>query len=60
MNKIKLTIFEIITIIITTIVFLCGLYFISYTTDIKSGKILLFISFISYTYMLYNKGAYRG
>jgi hypothetical protein len=60
MNKVKLTTIEIITIIITTIVFLYGLYFISFTTDIESGKILLFISLISFSYMLYKKGAFRS
>jgi hypothetical protein len=55
MNRTTLTTFEIIRIIITFFFLLYGAYLLALANDPKSGRVLIFMSLISFSLMFIKK-----
>ena len=55
MNKTALTIYELIRIILTAFFFLYGAYLLILANDPKSGRVLIFMSLLSFSFMFFKK-----
>jgi len=55
MNKTTLTTYELIRIILTAFFFLYGAYLLVLANDPKSGRVLIFMSLLSFSFMFFKK-----
>ena len=55
MNKATFTTFDFIRIILTSFFLLSGAYLVVLANDPKSGRVLIFMSLISFSFMVFKK-----